>query len=66
MTLDVWGSSPSDLFAVGRSGKIWHFNGTSWTETDSGTDLDLWQVWGISSGEVFVVSRNGLVLRGVR
>ena len=33
----VWGSSASDVFAVGCRGTILHYDGTSWRPLDSGT-----------------------------
>ena len=49
----VWGSSPSDVFAVGFNGAIFHFDGTSWSPQVSGTPLHLHAVWGSSSTDVF-------------
>ena len=62
----VWGTSPTDVYAVGLGGTIVHYDGSSWSPMDSGTDRELWQVWGISSGDVFVASRYNFVLRGIR
>jgi hypothetical protein len=58
----VWGSSPSDIFAVGRSGMIWHYDGASWTEMDSGTDKFLFGVWGTSPSDVYAVGESGTIL----
>ncbi|MGB8829766.1 MAG: hypothetical protein WCC72_10130, partial [Dehalococcoidales bacterium] len=43
---DIWGSSGSDVFAVGGLGTILKYNGKTWTNTSSGTTNDLWGVWG--------------------
>jgi hypothetical protein len=72
----LWGSSPNDVYAVGsstsgRSGFIWHFDGTTWTSVPLPTDLPrragetpgLFKVWGNSTGEVYFVGAEGLVLR---
>jgi len=37
----TWGTSSSDFYVVGDYGMIAHYNGTSWTKIESGTDLDL-------------------------
>jgi hypothetical protein len=42
----LWGSSSSDLYAVGNNGNIAHYNGNSWTKIESGTDLEFLDVYG--------------------
>jgi hypothetical protein len=51
----VWGSSATDVFAVGASGTILHYNGTSWSAMTSGTTNILHGVWGSSGTDVFAV-----------
>ncbi|MCZ7608640.1 MAG: glucosyl transferase [Ignavibacterium sp.] len=46
----MWGSSSSDLYAVGNNGNIAHYNGQSWSKIESGTDLNINDIWGISDG----------------
>jgi len=46
----LWGSSSSDLYAVGNNGNIAHYNGQSWSKIESGTDLNINDIWGISDG----------------
>lgn len=73
----VWGSSATDVYAVGgvtgRNGFIWHFDGTTWMELDLPTDLPqddyrdippFFKVWGTSASDVWVVGSRGVVLRG--
>ncbi|MFT5433650.1 MAG: hypothetical protein ACI9OJ_004356 [Myxococcota bacterium] len=73
----LWGSSPTDLYAVGtaagRNGFIWHSNGESWTEVPLPADIvqnsqkdtpSLTKVWGSASDDVWVVGGSGTVLRG--
>ena len=56
----VWGSSGSDVFAVGRHGQIFHYNGAAWSyRWMTGEDLN--GVWGTSSTEVFVAGGNGIL-----
>jgi len=53
----IWGNSSSDMYFVGDSGSIVHYDGTTFTLMDSGTDLLLRDVAG--SGEhVFAIGRN--------
>ncbi len=42
----IWGSSSSDLYVVGNSGNIVHYNGTIWQRIESGTDLNINDIWG--------------------
>ena len=54
----IWGSSATDVFAVGRRGTILHYNGSNWSPMTSGTTTDLVDVWGSSSNDVFAVGDN--------
>ncbi len=53
--LGVWGSSGSNVFAVGENGTILHYNGTSWTEMTVSTSDPLVSVWGSSESDIFAV-----------
>ena len=46
--MDVWGSSGSDVFAVGNGGTILHYDGSAWSAMTSGTTFALNGVWGSS------------------
>jgi hypothetical protein len=56
---DIWGSSGSDVYAVGNG--IAHYDGKSWTKVS-----DQWgnAVWGSSATDVFVVGPDGTILHG--
>ena len=58
----VWGSSSSDIFAVGQSGAIVHFDGQTWSPMTSGTQYHLRAVWGSSSSDVWAVGDHGTIL----
>jgi hypothetical protein len=58
----VWGSGPSDIYAVGEGGTILHYNGTAWSKVDPQVSMSpplgqrwLNAVWGTSSTDVYVV-----------
>jgi hypothetical protein len=36
----VWGSSATDVFAVGDAGTIFHYDGSTWSPMASGTSQD--------------------------
>src|SRR5262245_31704063 len=57
----VWGSSATDVYAVGAEGglgTILHYQGTSWTPVDAGVQSAFESVWG-SGSHVFVVGIPG-------
>ncbi len=54
----IWGSSSSDVFAVGSHGLILHHNGHRWELMESPTQQDLLSVWGSGPEDVWAVGRN--------
>ncbi len=58
----VWGSSGSNVFAVGDLGTILHSNGSSWSAMSSGAGNNLSGVWGSSGSNVFAVGDWGTIL----
>lgn len=58
----LWGSSTTDIFAVGGPGAILHFDGERWTAMDSGTDVALHAVGGSSPENVYAVGADCTVL----
>ncbi len=57
----IWGSSSSDVFAVGLEGTILHYDGDTWEEMTSNTTNGLRGVWGSSSTDIFAVGGNGTI-----
>ena len=45
-TNKIFGISSNDLYIVGTSGSIAHYNGSSWSKIESGTTLDIQDIWG--------------------
>lgn len=66
---DVWGSSASDVYAVGWAGEILHYDGNVWSVVDAGSGdaAFLMAVSGTSSDHIFAVGRTddrrGLICR---
>ena len=54
--VDIWGSSPNDVFAVGYNGTIVHYNGSNWSSMESGSTESITAVWGISSDSVYALT----------
>ena len=58
----VWGSSSTDVFAVGDEGTILHYDGSTWSPMESGLKKVLNAVWGTSGTDVFVAGDGGTIL----
>ncbi len=65
----IWGSSSTDVFAVGQTGTspnftgtIFHYDGATWTQMAIGTTGRLFGIWGSSSTDVFAVGDSGTIL----
>ena len=54
----LWGTSGSDIYAVGSMGAIAHYDGRAWQKMESGTDVDIQDIWGMvnpSTGERLIL-----------
>lgn len=60
---DVWASSPTDVWAVGESGALLHFDGTSWSITKSPTRHTLYGIAGTSGSSILAVGEAGAVIQ---
>lgn len=70
----VWGSSPTDIWAVGGDinvasdgAAVWHYDGLSWTEAElpaeAAAHVAVYKVWGSGPSDVWAVGTAGLILR---
>ncbi len=55
--INMWGSSPGDLYAVNGNYQMVHFNGTSWTSLILPAQMYAYPraVWGLSASDVWVL-----------
>ncbi len=60
---DIWGSSDSDVFAIGASGTIRHYDGTAWSGMESGMTCRLKKIVGISATEVFALCDDNTIIK---
>jgi hypothetical protein len=58
----VWGSSPTDVWAVGEGGAVLHFNGTDVASVNVPTQANLTDVWGSGPDDVWFVGDGGTAL----
>jgi hypothetical protein len=59
----VWAAAPGDAFAVGSSGAIRRWNGSTWSAMTAPGGLgNLNAVWGTSGSNVYAVGDNGVIL----
>ncbi len=56
----VWGTSPDNVYAVGESGVVLHYDGASWAQEASGTTKDLISLWGAGPDEILAVGGRGI------
>jgi hypothetical protein len=61
----VWGTSSSNLYAVGAAGLILHYDGSSWTQQSSGTDFSLIDIWGFDKEHIFAAGLSNNLGNGV-
>lgn len=59
----VWGSGPTNVFAVGQAGTIIRYNGTAWSTMSSPTTANLVGISGASANLIFAVGEDGSILR---
>lgn len=50
----VWGTDYSNLYFVGNGGNIIHYDGSSYRQMKSNTDIDLKRISGNDKGDVFI------------
>lgn len=63
----VWGSSATNIFAVGDYGTILHSSneGTTWTTRTSNTSNSLNAIWGSSTTDIFAVGNYGTIVHSI-
>jgi hypothetical protein len=59
----VWGTGPTDVWAVGAAGAIVHYDGHAWAPSTSGITENLTGVAGTSSTSAWITSDQGTVLQ---
>lgn len=60
----VWGSSKSDVWAVGSAGAVLHFDGAAWKDSSVPTTRTLFSVGGSGPNDVWIVGTYGTIYHG--
>ncbi len=60
----VDGFLATEMYAVGRRGAIWQFDGTRWQERESPTEESLTQLSCAADGQVYAAGEKGVLVRG--
>jgi hypothetical protein len=58
------GTASTDIYAVGRKGQIFQYNGSRWTSIDSPTNSDLNRVKCVSPSSIYACGDSGVFLKG--
>ena len=58
----AWGDRASNVYAVGSSGTLLHFDGSTWQSIATDTKQSLLDIWGSGPQDIYVVGSGGLVL----
>jgi cysteine-rich repeat protein len=60
--LSVWGTSNNNVYAVGSTGIITHYDGNSWNPMSSNVSVNLNGIWGSGVNDIFAVGDSGTIL----
>ena len=68
----IWGNSANDIYVLSHSGcvvqasrddkKVFHYDGTEWSQKDIGVSTPLHDIWGSSGSNVFAVGDSGTIV----
>lgn len=58
---NLWATSANDIWGVGQSGSLVHYDGQSWTKVSLGITRNLYAVWASSASDVWVVGASGYI-----
>jgi hypothetical protein len=60
--MSLWGTGSNDIWVVGFLGRMFHFDGTSWSPVGAVTTKDLYSIWGTASNNIWAVGKKGTIL----
>lgn len=56
--MTIWGTDPSNIYAVGEAGIVLHFDGERWSFRETGVRQDLRGVWGLGADDLYIVGEH--------
>ena len=57
---DIWGTSAANVYAVGDSGTIVHYDGENWLAMNSGVSTLITKIFGFSNNEIYTLTQDDL------
>ncbi len=60
----IHGFNASDIYAVGRNGEVWHYDGKRWKIKELPTNINLYSVKCVEDGKVYLAGNDGLLISG--
>lgn len=58
------GTAEDDIYAGGKGGDFWHFNGKQWRRIDLPVNVDIYKIEAVSKDLVYVACGGGFLLEG--
>lgn len=58
----LWSTSPQNVWALARGGRLLHYDGQAWRRVVSGVTADLYTAWGASPTDLWIGGQNGTLL----
>ena len=59
----IWGTSHDDVWVCGWFGSLYHWDGATWTDTESNTGKTIWELFGWAADNVIGVGEDGGIIR---
>ena len=59
---DIAGTGPTDIWAAGADGMVWHWNGVAWTEVKTGVTSTLYSIFIRTPNDIWFSGDGGTVL----
>jgi hypothetical protein len=60
----IHGFEATDVYAAGRDGQLWHFDGVKWLQRELPTNVNLTSVKCAGDGKVYVAGHGGMLISG--
>jgi hypothetical protein len=51
--VDVWASSPEDVWAITSGSEVWRYDGSAWRDVDAPFEIGMQSIWGTAPDDVW-------------